>query len=159
MSDQQKLWGLKVLGFVFIISSLAQIRVIANYDWYQFCVSYLPPETIFIRYIISWAQRIIGLSIGAGLIAHRRWAAQLAIYLSVFEVMFAYWKYPYESFKIQCAVWDKQYGWMIKQAGFPKIHFSSYVIYDVVFSCVLHVLFFGFVLYYLTRPYVKERLK
>lgn len=157
-TENKKLLGLVILGSLFIMSSLAHIRVLANYDWYKYCVGDLPQTLISIRYFMSWTQRILGITMGAGLIAGRRWAAQLAIFLSIFDILTVYWRYPYESFKRQAVVWDDLYGGWIAGAGFPDIHFSSYALHATVLSCVLDVLFFSFVLYYLTRPHVQKYL-
>ncbi len=157
---KKKLAGLIILGGLWIISSLGHMRALSDYAWYKYCVGhqYLPSALIPVRYFISWAQRFLGLTVGIGLVAHRRWAARTAVFLSAFDILAVYWRYPYQAFKNQSVVWDQRFGGMTAKFGYPDIHFSSYVLQAVVLTCVLDVAFFSFVLYYLTRPYVKQRL-
>src|SRR5690349_37114 len=100
---RKKLKGLIILGVLWILSSLAAMRVLSSYEWYQYCLSNqgLPAWLISFRYLVSWTQRFLGITVGVGLIAHRRWAAKIAIFLSVFDILAVYWRYPYGSFKNQ----------------------------------------------------------
>ncbi len=155
-----KLIGLICIGILWIVGSLGQMRVLTSFEWYQYCLSNqnLPAWLISFRYLISWTQRILGITVGVGLIAHRRWAATMAIFLSIFDIAAVYWRYPYQAFKNQSIVWDQRYGGMMAKFGYLDIHFSSYVMHAVILTYIVDILFFSFVLYYLTRPYVKERL-
>jgi hypothetical protein len=155
---RKKLVGLIVIGSCLIIGALIQLSAIVNYQQYKYYLDDLPPLALFIRYVISCGQRFLGIISGVGLIAHRRWAAKTAIFLSVLNILAVYWRYPYRSFEKQSMSWDRQWGVMLERLGCPGCHFSSYILPGVIATCILDVLFFSFILYYLTRPHVRERL-
>lgn len=155
---RKKSSGLIIIGSILIIGALIHMNALTNHEWYKYCVAYLPPALISIRYVISWAQRFWGVIAGVGLMAHRRWAANMAIYLSIFNILSVYWKYPYQSFQNQSIVWDERWGGMFAGFGYPRVHFSSYVLPTVCTAYVLDFLFFGFTIYYLSRPDIQKKL-
>ena len=154
---KKKLIG--VIGGIFVFGAFMTLCALPNYDWYKYCLSDFDPAWIPLRYAVSWAQRLVGLIAGFGLIAHRRWAAQIVVYLSIFNILTVYWKYPYQSFIKQSIILNRDLGGMFAGIGVPEVNFTSHVMAAVVSAYLIDFLFFGFVVFYLTRPQVKETLK
>ena len=149
-----------MLGFLWVVSSLIQMTSLVDYARYQYIFhDNLSYSLIFWRYIGSWAQRFLGLAAGFGLMYHRRWAAVVVNILSVYSILIVFWKHPYEAVKNHCVLLDKQLGWIFTSHGYTGIHFISYVGATANLLRALDVLFFGFMLYYLSRLHIKARLK
>jgi hypothetical protein len=60
-----------------------------------------------------------------------------------------YWKHPYQAFYQQAI-------WMQEHMGLWGVKVIDYMPQLIVLACVIDVVIFGFVIYYLTRPKVKE---
>jgi len=151
--------GIVIISILWVASSLFQIWVLFNWQGYQhlFGNQYLPASWLLIRYTGSWIQRILGLIAGLGLWERRRWAAKIIIFLSVFNVVTVFWKHPYEAFRnASLGLVPQSVIIKLTQAHIP---FSSLLWFVVVLVWVMNELFFGFIIYYLTRPHLTSQLK
>jgi hypothetical protein len=151
--------GIVILSILWTTSSVYQILILINWPGYQhtFGFQYLPASWVLIRYIGSLVQRILGLMAGLGLAGYRRWAAQTIIILSIFNIVTVFWKHPYEAFRnVSFALVPRVVTETLEQVNIP---FSSFLWLVVVLVWVLNELYFGFMIYYLTRPHIKSQLK
>ncbi len=158
-AEPQYAGGILIFGWLLIASSVIQIyQLIAQIPWYAELHSYLSAEWIVLRYAFSWFLRIVGILIGAGLLASKEIARKAILALSWFAILTIYWKNPLASEKLQCAYMQRQFGNPLAEFGIRDA--ASFVApYVTAFLCVEHVIFYGIVIYYFTRPAVRRHFR
>jgi len=152
--------GVTIFSVLIIISSLLHMRyLLEQREIYMHIYSYLPPWLAMLRYSFSWFQRILGLTAAVGMLRLNDLARRLAIVIGSFTILTVYWKHPYTGFKIHTAYLDQHIGYILKGWGFPDLSFSQFTLAAVIVACLWDICFFGFMIYYLTRPSVKAHFR
>ena len=151
--------GIKILGGLFIISSLIQMHALLNFEWYKEVYRYLPGSLMIMRYSFSWIQRILGISAGIGLLYLNELSRKILLCISVFSILTLYWKHPFIAFQYHTEYLDRELGFLFSHTGLPHISFSSLVLPSLIVQDLSDILFNGVVIYYLTRPKVKAMFK
>ena len=123
--------------------------------WYWFNYSYMPEWLIIARYSFSWLQRVVGIIVAIGLFRFKEVFRKLMLLVSWFTILTVYWKHPYTAFKNHTLYLDRLIGPTLKQGALKDLSFSSVTLAAVITACLLDIIFFGVVIYYLTRPKVK----
>ncbi|MFH1692597.1 MAG: hypothetical protein ABIC68_08580 [Candidatus Omnitrophota bacterium] len=155
--QRMKLKGVGVISFLLIASSVIHMNtLIFSRDWYWHNFSYLSPSLLLVRYLFSWAQRILGLVVAIGILRLKNSFRWLAIAMGCFTVLTLYWKHPYQAFLIHAQYLDQQLGFIFAQLGHPEISFAKLTVPALIMHCVLDIIFWGSSIYYLTRPSVKK---
>lgn len=146
-----------VIGILYIIGPLIHMNtLITQKDWYFSLYSHLPPWLTMARYSFSWLQRILAITAAIGLFYHKEICRKLLLALCSFTILTIYWKHPYEAFLKSNRLLDDQFGYLISGA---RMTFESLTPYSIVAHSILNVAFCGAVIYFLTRPQVKEVFK
>jgi hypothetical protein len=145
-----------VFAWLLIISSIIHTyTLLFGLDWYRSNYNYWPDWLFYTRYCFSWLQRIVGICVGIGLLNGRELARRVAIWLGVFTIATLYWKHHYPAFVRHCQYLDSQFGDVFKNYEFD-ISFTSMALPAMIVHCLLDILFFGLLIYCLTRPSVKK---
>lgn len=148
--------GVTFFAVLLIISSLLHMRyLLSEHDTYMYIYGYLPHWLAVVRYFFSWFQRILGLTAAVGLLRRNELGRKLAIFIAIFSILTIYWKHPYAGFKNHTAYLDEHLGFLLQGWGYPELSFSQFTLAAVIVAWVWDILFFGSMIYYLTRPSVK----
>lgn len=149
--------GVIVFSVLLIASSLFHMStLIFSRAWYWHNFAYLPSDILIMRYLFSWAQRILGLMAGFGIMQLKNAYRRLALVLAFFTISALYWKHPYRAFLNHAERLDELLGFLFKQAGHPEISFASLAVPGLIAHYALDIIFFGSLIYYFTRPEVKK---
>ena len=168
MTNGKKPKGIYIFAFLLIGSSLIHmLTLLASKNWYFTLYSYMDEALIQFRYSFSWFQRVIGLSIGIGLLFHKNLFRRLVILLSWFSIATIYWKHPIRAFKTHAAILDSsalhQRLMSVPEAmgtpGFTMPSFSDLAVVSSMFHAILDIAFFAVIIYYFTRPEIIEVFK
>ena len=152
--------GVVIFGTVLIFSSLVHMhKLFFDYDWYIASYGYWPTGLMVLRYCFSWGQRILGLMAGIGILRLKDIGRKIAIVVGWFTILTIYWKHPYAGFKNHTAYLDQHLGFILKEWGYPQLSFSQFTLAAVITACLWDILFFGSMIYYLTRPTVKAQFR
>ena len=156
--------GVNVFCGLLIFSSLYQINtLIMERDWYFMLYSHLPEWLMVMRYSFSWLQRILGLSAAIGMLMLKDFYRKLALVISVFSILTLYWKHPYTAFQKHTELLDKVFAantslsnlfLKLSENGI-NISFSDLTVASMLFHWFLDIIFFGSLIYFLTRKEVK----
>lgn len=92
------LLGIRVFGLGLILTSLLQMRVLADAERYWYLFQDWPAASIPWRYAASWAARLVGLVAGVGVLRRQEWARKAVVGLAVATFLTAHWKHPYAGF-------------------------------------------------------------
>ena len=153
-------WGVTLVGILLIVSSLMHIhKLIFEHDVYMLYYGYLPHWLMILRFSFSWLQRILGLTAGIGILFLKDICRKIVILIGCFTILTIYWKHPYSAFKTHTAYLDQKFGFLLKEWGYSQLKFSQFTLLAVILACVWDILFFGVVIYYLTRPKIKAQFK
>jgi hypothetical protein len=143
-----------VFVFLLLFSSLMQIhKLIVDRDWYVDTYSYMPPWLTVTRYAFSWFQRLVGILIAVGLLAHKELARKAAILLGWFTILTLYWKHPYPGFKLHAQYLDRNLGYLLPRG--IGVSFESVVWLSIIGHCLVDIAFCSLMIYCMTRPAVK----
>lgn len=152
--------GIIIFGILLIVSSLIHIRtLIVARNWYWNNFSYMPPIWILTRFLFSWLQRFLGLTAGIGILYQKNWCRRLAIAISWFTIFVLYWKHPYQAFLNHTRYLDQHLDYLLKIIGCPEISFSALTVSAIIAHYCLDILFCGSLIYYFTRPQVKNHFR
>lgn len=150
--------GIIVLGLFIVFSSIVHMhKLVVDHAWYQDTYSYLPPWLRELRYVFSWAQRVAGFTAAAGLLWRKNVCRLLIIFIGWFTIFFVFWKHPYRAFLDHARYLDKQpvIRSLFDHLGAPDFTVASVVWPALAVYYLLEIIFWGSVIYYLTRPGVK----
>lgn len=151
-------WGVAVLGFILISSSLVHMhKLLVDRLWYMETYNYLPSWLMLSRYAFSWAQRIIGLGAGIGLLCRRNIARQMVIFIGWITMIFVFWKHPFPAWQKHVYYLEQQPAirLLFAELGAPHFSIASVAWPALVVYYVLEIVFWSCFIYYLTRPRVK----
>ena len=153
--------GVVFFGWLFIITSLLQLRFLINErQMYLYFYSYMPPWMMLLRYSFSWFQRLLGLLAGVGILTLREPARKLALVIAWFTILTVFWKHPYAGYKLHTQYLDKTVLPMLTQVFGPfPITFSSLTVWSMVLNWLCEIAFDGALIYFFTRPSVKQQFK
>jgi hypothetical protein len=153
--------GVTVFSFLLIASSIMHVhKLIVDVAWYADTYSYMPAWMILLRYSFSWLQRVLGILAAVGLLALNDAARKLAIAIGIFTILTVYWKHPYIAYKAHAEFLDDRFGLLFHQLGAPAgFKISSYTMAAVVLNGSLDVIFCATLIYFLTRPVVRDQFK
>ena len=88
---------IQLFACLLFFSSFIHIgKLVLDYNWYMDTYSYLPVWLAVGRYLFSWFQRIIGLTVAFGLLYRKNFARLLGMVLGVFTISTIFWKHPYD---------------------------------------------------------------
>jgi hypothetical protein len=158
--ERKTLWGVQFFGWGLIITTLFHVhKMIFDYNFYMYYYSDLG-RIAYLRYAFSAFQRIVGLSIGIGLLKEKEWARITGIVLGIFASLTVYWKHSYPAFLKHTRYLDQQFGYLLHQWAIPPgLTFESLTVPAMITHWILDILFWGVFIFYMTRPCVKERFR
>jgi hypothetical protein len=155
--------GVKIYGHLIMIMSMIHVLGLLSFamkwDFYVFTYQFYPEWLLPIRYAFSWFQRIVGMTIGIGLLYYKELFRKLALILFSFAILTLPWKHPYQGFynaahylDIYCA----DYIQSLERSYGPGLTFVSQIRVALIFYYIVDFVFASSLLYYLTRPKVKD---
>jgi len=114
-----------------------------------------PPNLIFMRYLFSIALRLAMLICGIGILFRKNIFRKATIFIGFFTIATACWKHPPICFKI---IFLKGIGQGMFSADIiPRINILSWIC--VAICSIIDISICLCLIYYLTRPKVKEQFK
>ena len=148
-------WFLTLIGVLLVLTSLGHMDSLLYWSRYQKEFSFLPELFVVIRYAGSWTQRVLGLFAGIGLICRNELSRRVIIALSVFNIITAYWKHPYDVFYQEMLKQRSTFEGALAQNGvaFDPVSLAWTVTISAV---IFEVVTFGFLVWYLQRASIKE---
>jgi hypothetical protein len=157
VSERKRPIGIFIFGGLFVISSFVQMLAHSfGYVWYREVFNYLPAWLFNIRYCFFLVQYILGISAGIGLLQGNKICRKIVVVIAVFTITTLYWKYDYPSFLNHCQMLDVLYGDIFRARRLWHLSFVRLCTPALMTQCLLEISFLGALLYYLTRPSIKE---
>lgn len=161
MTDQKKLPGVTLVAVLLFIYSLCQLTMIFGFERYQFVFQFLPEGTVKIRFVGSIILRVLTILTAVGILFYKDIFRKTLLYISAYNMIVVYWKHPYQAF----VNWDRYYQLnpekindMIYQiTGSMVIDYPTIKWISVAAACLSDLIFFGAIIYYFTRPSVKQK--
>jgi len=151
-------YAIQALGMLYIFTSLSQMYTLTmRKEWYLEVYAYMPIWLAYTRYAFSWAQRIIGITGGIGLILRRSFGHWIILGINVFTILTVYWKHPYTGFLRHAQALDIQYPLFFQQ--YPFLSFASLARWSMIGHILFDIVFCSAVIYFLTRPAVKQHFR
>ena len=148
--------GVIAVAAMLILSSLfTLLTLLGGYNWYLYIFNYMPKWMILVRYGFSLAQRMVCIVVGIGILSLNDFFRKAVIAVSYFTIAILYWKHPYHAFKNHVEYLNQNGAWL--RAGISGLDFSSYALAAWIGQCVLDIMFWGFIIYFFTRPGVKAQ--
>ena len=149
----QRLLGLLFFGNFFVWVSLFQLcGFIFDYKHYQLQFSYLTPEILNLRYCFSILGRVLHIIVGIGLLKRKESFRKIAVWGALGMIATVTLRHPFLCiFNQTRIVWDQS---GVEKTGLPiTFDFIFWVTLAAIFF--MDTLFYGTLIYYLTRPKVK----
>ncbi len=152
-----------IFGIVLIVSSLIQVAdwlTPRYYNYYKDIFQPLPQELIRLRYLISCVRRLSGLVVGIGVLCNKDIFRKLLIFISWFTLLTLYWKHPFFAVQNHARYVLKQMSGIAGSCGFvtlPSERFLTAVSLAGLYA--IDIVFSALVIYYFTRPSIKEWFK
>jgi hypothetical protein len=141
--------GVIIFGLILIISSVDQMIHIPKFDEYGFINHGLNVYVLKLRFIISWALRIIGLISGIGILFLEERVRKLLLALSVFSILTVFFRHTYSSFVLYTTpIYD--------QGSVKGLSLESFTWIAVFVRCGIEIIFSSSVIYYFTRPKITK---
>ena len=149
-----------LFGIGLLLSSLYKIILMMfHYDHYVELFGYLPKEQFLLRYILSWADKILELVSAVGILYRNDLCRKIAIFTWFVIICAVPIKHPYVGFQnhvqyiIDHGIIDFK---LIQALGISQEKFTWWAVWgarlqDVVFGVCL--------IYFFTRREVKEQFK
>jgi hypothetical protein len=162
ISVKKRSKGVTIFGILLIVSSLWELKNLADFNYYLFLFQQLPEQAIRVRYFGSITLRMLGLVSGIGILGLRNIFRKIAISLNWFTILTIYWKHPIYTLRniykgyleqiVNIMVFTK-YG-----PNFPidRIYEKSLLVAST-FLNVVDLVFAFSLIYFFTRPTVKQQ--
>ena len=148
--------GVIVVAAILILSSLFRLlTLMGDYNWYFYIFNYMPKWMILLRYEFSLAQRMVCIVVGMGILSRNDFFRKAALALSYFTIATLPWKHSCQAFKNHAEYLNQNGAWL--RAGISGLDFSSFAWAAWIGQCVLDIMFWGFIIYFFTRPSVKAQ--
>ena len=158
--DKYKPRGVTVFAAIIIVTSLAQMMTLLNFEYYRYLFCPMPEWLLLSRYFISWVLRITGLVCGVGLLCKSNLLRRVAIYLFLFTALTVSLKHPYLGFEKHALFLDQ---WVIRYAlypvrwgGYGLLSFYPWAKISALVARLLDLVFALAFICYFTRPKIRE---
>jgi SAM-dependent methyltransferase len=159
-SNKQRPLGVKILGAIIIITSLAQMFTLLDFAYYEYLFNDLPKAALLARYCLSWLLRVTGLITGIGILLLNNTCRRTGLYLFLFTLCTVAWKHPYAGFEKHAAHLDQ----LLRTYGIHKLiligvklpPFSSVAIISAMGARIADTTFAVICIYYFTRSEVRQ---
>jgi len=148
-----------VLAWMLIVSSIGHITTLLfAVDWYRSNYNYWPDWVFWTRYCFSWLQRILGITAGIGFFYGDRICRKIALVIAVFTITTVYWKHHYPAFQRHCQWMYNAFGdGLLRSVSMDTPAVREMCCYAAYLAnCFGDVFFCLALIYFLTRPAVKE---
>lgn len=155
MIKQKRSIGVTIFGYLLIFSSLSQMSTLACFSHYKYLFQHLSEHMMLVRYLISWALRIVGLASGIGILRRLDIFRKIAIAIFCITIAGVCVKNSYACFNNLNRLLDQL---AMNTFGVPGI-FSSVTRPAVVTARILDIAFSLCFIYFFTRPKVKEQFR
>jgi hypothetical protein len=148
--------GVTIWGYLLILSSLFQMIVLISggYTHYAYLHQEYSPNTILIRYWVSWIIKFAGLIAGIGILNLNEWCRKFAILSSLFTVLTVHLKHTYAAYSLHAKYLDQTMG-----GQFPGVSFSSLTWPALIIQRSIDIIFGLLLIYFFTRPEVRKQFK
>lgn len=148
--------GIFIFGWLLIIGAVCQMFTYIFSSGLREIYNYLPPWQVELRYWLEWLWRILEISIGVGLLRGNPLWRKIAIILALFCLATLYWKYNQPAYMNHYQLLDDQYKGMFEARRLWEWSFVRMSKIFLIVHYVLNILFYGSLLFYLTRRGVKN---
>ncbi len=152
--DRERPRGVVVFGVLLIMGSFYKLWGLSNYEYYQFMFQQLSEKTIFVRYILSFALRFVGVMAATGVLVLKDGYRKLFMLLCLGTICLIWCKHPIFVFENISKLTDQQF--LNKAVGEELTHSSRHWI-SLIFNYTVDIIFAGSALYYFSRPNVKKQ--
>jgi len=146
--------GLLIIAILLILTSSAQLTIeLSRVKLYMAQLYPLPLSLIVLRYFITVMLRMVGLACGIGVLFFSNVFRKLLILLCSLTIVTIYWKHPF--FIFEKMYWQAQAMYFNAQIPEPaNLWIRPWIAWLMV--CLIDVIFAGIIIFYFTRPKVKE---
>ncbi|MCX5680695.1 MAG: hypothetical protein NT079_00095 [Candidatus Omnitrophica bacterium] len=144
---QKRPIGVVIFATLLIATSVIQFNFIPTYERYIVINQGFPEPIIRMRFLISYALRIIGLASGIGIFFFLNFFRQVCLGLSCFSILTIYWRHPYKAFLVYTEP-------LYHQAQITAFSLETFTWISVVIRWAVDIFFAAAIIYYFTRPRV-----
>lgn len=148
--------GVTIFAVLLISGGLWDIGLLTS-DYASFRALYDWPDWLFnIRYVCSWLQLIVSVTLGVGFFFRHRFWRRMAIAVAVLSIATLYWEHYYPAILAHCQRLDAEYAEMFSSRGFGGASFAQLAVPTLIIDYATDIIFYGWLLFYLNRPHVKQ---
>ena len=164
-----------LLAILLIYAALYKLLGFLDFDYYQFMFQQFSPRWILVRYFLSVSTRLIIILAALGIFFRNNHCRRLVLLLTIVSVLTIYWKHPFFVFKNISILTEYEAGFNQLPVGtitqglpfpqFPKdlrsyhLKYPMFPWFSMAFYDTIDLIFSFFLIYFLTRPLVKEQFK
>lgn len=156
--EKKRSIGVTIFGILFILGSLFQMLGLKVAD-YKFMFQPLPEKIILIRYFISVAVLILGVITGIGLLRLKNIFRKMALFLGFFTLYTYILESPFFVFKNMPEYVEQQFISIASTGAIPESIIYAILWTSIIVSLVIDFGFAGGLIYFFTRPKVKEQFR
>lgn len=153
---QKRSFGFKVFCALLVVGLVYKLWGLWNYNYYRFMFQPLAEQMIFMRYCASITLRLVGLIIVTGVLLLKDTFRKALLLYCFFTLCFLYFKHPYYVFE-NIARYTEQV--FLNKIIVTELTHPSYPWISLIFNYTIDIVFSGAMLYYFTRPKVREQFK
>ena len=149
--------GVTVFGVLLVLGSLFQIWILwsAGYAHYSYLHQEYSSNVIYLRYIVSWVVKIIGLILGVGILRLNDWCRKLAIINCILLILTVHLKHSYPAYSLHLKYLDQMTG----GGAYPGMSFESLIWPALIAQRSLDIIFGIALIYFFTRPSVRKQFQ
>ena len=156
--EKKRSIGVTIFGILLILGALFQMLG-SKLDVYKFMFQPLPERIILIRYFISIILLILGVITGVGILRLKDIFRKIAIFIGFFTLYTYIVEGPLFAFKSMPKFVELQLAGLVSAGEIPES-----IIYPVIWGSIIisAIIDFGFavcLIYFFTRPQVKEQVR
>jgi hypothetical protein len=156
--------GITLFGLYFIADASCQLYIKLltpnYYSWYSAIFQALPAKMILLRYLLSIAFRIFELVLGVGLLRRKPIFRKLAIFMSWFTIAIVYWKHPFDALVKHTQIVGRHLYPITGSCHLTPLAYTKMIAW-ISLWCIyaIDIGISALVIYYFTRPRIKEEFK
>ncbi len=157
-ADSVPLIVMLIIVCIFVSSLMHLFVLFTKQEWYWELHGHLTEPWVTLRYLFSLFQRVVGLSIGIGVLLRKELCRKAILGLGIFSICVLPWKHSYQGFVEHTAILDEKYADMlmtISTFSGSQFSFSAITVPAMLAHWLADASFWCLVFWVMTRPSIK----
>ena len=149
--------GVTILGVTIVVGALYQMCLVFSSGYLNYANLHqeYSSDLIFMRYVMTWAVKVIGLILGIALLRLNDLSRKLLIVYYLLIMVTVHLKHAYPAYLLHMQNLDAAF----HGGPYPGITFVSLVWPALIFQRSVDIIFGFIVIVFLTRPKVRQQFQ